>query len=275
MQEVLYVIKESIIFHPVRSLVDERAIVHPTAKIADNVEIGPWTIIGPYVEIGAGTKIGPHVVIKEYTKIGCNNQIYQYVSLGESPQHVGYKGEATRLEIGDNNIIREFSTLNRGTVQGGGVTRIGNHNFIMCYVHIAHDCQIGNNTIFVNNASLAGHVHVEDYTMIGVFVGVHQFCTVGAHSFVSHAAMVGKDVLPYIMVRGHDPVVSGVNIIGLKRRGFSEDTIRGLRRAYNIIFRQNLTVKEAIDELQLMLTECPAVELFIKGLQNSKRGVLR
>lgn len=259
----------------VTTKIDKTAIVHPSAKIADNVVIGPWTYIGPNVEIGAGTEIGPHVVIKENTKIGRANKIHQFVSLGENPQHLGYQGEETWLVIGDNNIIREFSTLNRGTMQGGGVTRIGNHNFIMCYVHIAHDCQIGNHSIFVNNASLAGHVHVEDYAMIGVFVGIHQRCVIGKHSFVSQAAMVTKDILPYLLVTGHNPVVSGLNVVGLKRRGFNEDTIRNLRRAYNIIFRQGLTVKQAIEELENMMAECQEVQLFIDGLKNSARGVVR
>lgn len=258
-----------------RGKIDNRAIIDPTANIAEDVEIGPWSIIGPHVEIGAGTKIASHVVIKKHTKIGCNNNIHQFVSLGEDPQHVGYKGEPTRLEIGDNNIIREFSTLNRGTVQGGGTTRIGNNNFIMCYVHIAHDCQIGNHTIFVNNASAAGHVHVDDYAMIGVFVGIHQYCKVGAYTFVTHAAMVSKDVLPYLLVAGQDPVVSGLNLVGLKRRGFSEETINKLRQAYNVIFRQGLTVKQALVALQAMVNDCPEVQLFIDGLQNSTRGVIR
>lgn len=256
-------------------MIDTHAIIHPTAKIAGDVEIGPWSLVGANVEIGAGTQIGPHVVIKENTKIGRNNKIYQFASLGEAPQHTGYKKEETRLEIGDNNIIREFSTLNRGTGQGGGVTRIGNNNFIMCYVHIAHDCQVGNNIIFVNNASLAGHVHVEDYAMVGVFVGVHQFCRVGAHSFISHAAMVAKDVLPYVLVSGNVPTVSGLNVVGLKRRGFASDTIRKLRDAYNVIYRRGLTVVQAIEELQCNVVDCPEIKLFIDGLQNSTRGVIR
>lgn len=255
--------------------IDNRAIIDPTAHIAKDVEIGPWSIIGANVEIGAGTKIASQVVIKENTKIGRNNNIHQFVSLGESPQHTNYKGEPTRLEIGDNNIIREFSTLNRGTMQGGGVTRVGNDNFIMCYVHIAHDCQVGNHTIFVNNASLAGHVCVDDHAMIGVFVGVHQFCKIGAHSFVTHAAMINKDVLPYLLVAGHNPTVSGLNVVGLRRRGFGEDTIRKLREAYHVIFRQGLTVKQALVELQTMVSDCPEVQLFIDGLQSSTRGVVR
>lgn len=255
--------------------IDHRAIIDPSAKIAADVTIGPWSIIGPHVEIGAGTQIGAHVVIKENTKIGRNNKILQFSSIGEAPQHINYRGEPTRLEIGDNNLIREFCTLNRGTVQGGGVTRIGNHNFIMSNVHIAHDCQVGNHIIFVNNASLSGHVRIDDYATIGGFVGVHQFCIVGAHSYISRAAMVSKDVLPYVIVIGNDVSVCGLNTVGLKRRGFTPETIRILRNAYNIIYRRGLTVKQALLELQGMVSDCPEIQLFISGLQNSTRGIIR
>lgn len=277
MQEGPHVINEetTVVRNFSKNHIDNRAIIHPTAKIAEDVSVGPWTIIGPHVEIGAGSEIGSHVIIKQHTKIGCNNKIYPYASLGEDPLHLAYKGEETWLIIGDNNVIREFSTLNRGTVPGGGATRIGNNNLIMSYVHIAHDCKIGNNTQFVNNASLAGHVHIEDYVIVGLFVGIHQYCSVGAHSFVSQAAMVTKDILPYILVAGHDPSVSGLNVVGLKRRGFNDETINHLREAYNIIFRRNLTVKEALVQLEAMLAICPEVNLFIEGLQNSKRGVIR
>jgi UDP-N-acetylglucosamine acyltransferase len=256
-------------------VIDERAIIHPSAQIAQDVEIGPWTIIGPQVEIKSGTWIGPHVVIKSHTKIGHTNRIYQFASLGEDPQHSGYRQEETWLEIGNNNIIREFCTLNRGTPQGRGVTRIGNDNFLMTYVHIAHDCQVKNHTIFVNNASLAGHVQVDDYATIGGFVGIHQFCKVGAYSFTSKAAMVVQDVLPYVLVSGNSATVCGLNTVGLKRRGFTDETIRHLRRAYNIIYRRNLTVKQAVEELQSMLDDCSEVQRFIDALQDAPRGVVR
>lgn len=277
MREVVLVIKEQVINYPIsqQHKIDERAVIHPTAKIAEDVTIGPWTIIGPYVEIGAGTTIGPHVVIKQHTKIGKQNKIHQFASLGEDPQHFGYKGEVTWLEMGDHNVVREFCTINRGTVDGGGITKIAHHNYMMSYVHIAHDCLIGNHTLFVNNASLAGHVQVDDYAMIGVFVGLHQYCKVGAYSFVSQAAMVRKDVLPYVLVVGHDPAVSGLNIVGLKRRGFSEETIRHLRHAYNIIFRSGLTVKDAIAELEPYVATCPEVQALIDGLRSSTRGIVR
>lgn len=255
-------------------MIDERAIIDPSAKIAENVTIGPWSIIGPNVEIGSGTNIGPHVVIKGSTIIGQNNRIYQYASVGEDPQHVNYKGEETLLRIGDGNVIREFCTLNRGTAQGGGVTAIGDHNFFMAYVHVAHDCTVGNHTIFVNNASLAGHVQVQDFATIGGFCGIHQFCNIGAYSFIT-AAMVGKDVPPYVIVTGNTAAVCGLNTVGLKRRGFTTETIATLRRAYNILFRQNLNVKQALLELEKIVLECPEVQLFIDSINNSNRGLVR
>lgn len=255
-------------------MIDERAIIDPSAKIESNVTIGPWSIVGPDVEIGSGTVIGPHVVIKGSTILGRNNKVYQYASLGEDPQHVNYKGEKTLLKIGDGNIIREFSTLNRGTSQGGGVTSIGDNNFLMAYVHVAHDCQVKNNTIFVNNASLAGHVTVQDYATIGAFVGIHQFCNIGAYSFIT-AAMVGKDVPPYVMVTGNTAAVCGLNIVGLKRRGFSTQTITMLRRAYNILFRKGLNVKQALCELEEMVLECPEIQLLLDSVNNSNRGLVR
>lgn len=255
-------------------MIDERAIIDPSAKIAADVTIGPWTMIGPEVEIGSGTVIGPHVVVKGYTQIGCNNKIYQYASVGEAPQHMNYKGEETLLKIGDNNIIREFCTLNRGTAQGGGITSIGNNNFLMAYVHIAHDCTVTDHTIFVNNASLAGHVTVEQHATIGGFCGIHQFCHIGAYSFIT-AAMVGKDVPPYVIVTGNTAQVCGLNTVGLKRRGFNTNTITMLRRAYNILFRQGLNVKQALIELEKMVLECPEIQLFIDSVNNSNRGLVR
>ncbi len=255
-------------------MIDERAIIHPTAKIAENVSIGPWSVIGPQVEIGSGTTIGPHVVIKGHTIIGKNNKIYQFASIGEDPQHTNYMGEETTLRIGDSNIIREFCTINRGTLQGGGVTSIGNQNFLMAYVHVAHDCKVGNDTIFVNNASVAGHVTVEDYATIGAFVGIHQFCNIGPYSFIT-AAMIGKDVPPYVIVTGNAASVCGLNTVGLKRRGFSTETITILRRAYHVLFRQGLNIKQAVEELEKMVVDCPEVQLFIDAINNSNRGLVR
>jgi UDP-N-acetylglucosamine acyltransferase len=256
-------------------VIDERAIIDPSAKIGKNVTIGPWSMIGPEVTIGDDTVIGPHVVISKWTSIGRNNKIYQFSSLGEDPQHANYQGEETRLKIGDNNLIREFCTINRATTQGGGETSIGSNNFLMAYVHIAHDCNVGNNVIFVNNASIAGHVTVADYATIGGFCGIHQFCNIGAYSFITAAAMVGKDVPPYVIVTGNTAAVCGLNVVGLKRRGFNSETLTMLRRAYTILFRQGLNVKEAVVQLEQMVLKCPEVQLFIDSINNSNRGLVR
>lgn len=252
-----------------------KPIIHPSAKIAEDVRIEPWTVIGENVEIGAGSWIGAHTVIRGPTKIGKNNKVYQFSSIGDDPQTIEHWGEKSALEIGDNNVIREYCTINRGTEQGGGVTRIGNDNLMMAYVHIGHDCQIGNNNIFVNNASLAGHVTVKNHAVVGVFVGVHQFCSIGSHSFLGHAAMITKDVLPFLMVVGSTPSIHGLNTVGLKRCGFKNETIRMLRRAYSTIFRENLTTKQALAKLEEMVVECPEIQQFIDGLNESTRGIVR
>lgn len=256
-------------------MIDKQAIIDPSARIAENVTIGPWTMIGANVEIGEGSWIGPHAVIKGRTRIGKHNKIYQFASIGEDPQDKKYAGEDTLLEIGDHNVIRECCTINRGTVQAGGVTRIGDDNLFMACVHIAHDCIIGNHVIFANHASLAGHVIVQDYAIFSGFSGVHQFCTIGAHSFLGGGTLVGKDVLPYIIAHGHEAKAFGLNTEGLKRRGFSNEVINNLRRAYKIIFRMNLTVGQAIEQLNEVLPECPEIGLMIEMLQQSSRGILR
>lgn len=255
-------------------MIDERAIVHPNAQVADSVTIGPWTKIGPNVKIGEKTEIASHVVIEGNTTIGKNNKISQFTSIGDAPQDVTYKGEATGLEIGDNNVIREYSSINRGTVQGGGMTRVGSNNFIMAYVHIAHDCHIHNNVTLVNNTALGGHVEIQDFVRLGGYVGVHQRCVIGAHSCVT-AAMIGKDIPPYVIVTGNTAYVCGLNTVGLKRRGFSTEAINGLKRAYHILFRKGLNTKNALIELEAMVKECPEVELFIEAINSSTRGILR
>ena len=255
-------------------MIHEQAIVHPSASIADDVDIGPWTIIHADVKIDSGTWIGPHVVIGERTRLGKNNKIFSFSSIGDAPQHLTETGEDTSIEIGDNNTIREYCTLNRGAL-GQGVTKIGNHNFFMAYVHIAHDCHIGNHTIFVNNASLAGHVVVEDYAYLGGFSGVHQNCTVGAHSFISGAALIPKDVLPYVLVFGNPATVYGLNKVGLKRRGFDIKTLRALDNAYKVIFCRNNTRPQSLKLLEELAVECPAIRLFIEGLTKSSRGIVR
>ena len=256
-------------------MIHQTAIIDPSARIAASVEIGPWTIIGADVEIGEGTWIGPHVVIQGPTKIGKDNKIFQFASMGEIPQDKKYNGEKTTLEIGDRNVIREFCTFNRGTVQDKSLTKIGNDNLFMAYVHIAHDCIVGNHTIFANNASLAGHVVIEDHAILGGFSGVFQACRVGAHSFASMGSMIDKDVPPFVKVSGYYAKPFGLNTIGMKRQGFAEDTVLALRRAYKTIYRKGLTVKQSIEQLELMLTDCPEVKFLIDFIHASDRGIVR
>ncbi len=253
--------------------IDKTAIIDPSAKIADNVHVGAYSIIGAEVEIGEGTWIGPHVVIKGPTKIGRNNKILQFASVGEDPQDLKYKDERTWLEMGDNNIIREFCTINRGTAQDKGVTRIGNNNLFMSYVHIAHDCVVGNHTVFANNASLAGHVVVEDHVILGGFSGVFQFCRVGAHSFIATNSVVIKDVPPYVKVSGHYAKPFGLNTVGLQRRGFGEEIVKQLRQAYKIIYRNGLTIADAINELRKL--EVPELSPLIEFIETSSAGIVR
>lgn len=256
-------------------MIHPTAIIDPKAKVAANVEIGPYSIIGAEVEIGEGTWIGPHVVIQGPTKIGKENKIFQFSSLGEMPQDLKFKGEKTFLEIGDRNAIREFCTFNRGTAQDKTTTRIGNDNLFMAYVHIAHDCIVGNHTIFANNASLAGHVTVEDHVIMGGFSGVLQFCRVGAHSFASMGSLIDKDVPPFVKVSGNHAKPFGLNTVGMKRRGFAEETMLALKRAYKTIYRKGLTLKQALLELEEMLATCPEISVFIDFIRASERGIVR
>lgn len=255
-------------------MIHEQAIVHPSARLADNVEVGPWSIIGPEVEIGEGTWVGPHVVISERTKIGKGNKLFSFSSIGDAPQHLSEDGHNTSLEMGDYNIVREYCTLNRGAL-GRGITKIGDHNFFMAYVHVAHDCQIDNHTIFVNNATVAGHVHVQDYAYLGGFSGVHQYCTIGSHSFISGAAMITKDILPYVIVYGNPAVAYGLNKVGLKRRGFDKKTLRVLDKAYKLIFHGHYTTKEVLALLEELADTCEAVRPLIEGLTHTPRGIVR
>lgn len=256
-------------------MIDNRSIIDPSATIAADVTIGPFSVIGPHVEIGSGTHIGSHVVIKQYTKIGRNNRIHSFAALGDDPQHTSYKGEVTYLEIGDDNVIREFCTIHRGTSQGRGATSVGNKNYFMNYTHIAHDCVVGNEVILANNASLAGHVHVGDYAMFGAFCGAHQHVTIGAYSFLGRTTKVGQDIPPYVLVTGFPGAPQGLNIVGLKRRGFSDRSIRTLRKAYLLVYRENLPLNEAVTALSEMVNECPEVQPFIDAIKNSKRGIAR
>lgn len=256
-------------------MIHPTVIIEPSARIAANVQIGPWTYIGADVEIGEGTWIGPHVVIKGPTKIGKDNKIYQFSSIGEIPQDKKYRGENTFLEIGDRNTIREFCTFNRGTVQDKSFTRIGDDNLFMAYVHIAHDCIVGNHTVFANAATLAGHVVIEDFTILSGFSGVFQACRMGKYSFACMGAVVDKDVPPFVKVSGYYAKPFGLNSIGMQRHGFAESTILNLRRAYKIIYRQSLTVKRALEQLNSMVKECPEVQFLIDFIQVSERGIIR
>lgn len=255
------------------TVIDETAKIHPSAKIANGVQIGPYSVIGPHVEIGEGTWIGPHVVINGPTKIGCHNKFFQFASIGEDPQDLKFKGETTYLEIGDRNTFREFCTINRGTAQDKSLTRIGNDNLFMSYVHIAHDCDVGNHTVFANNASLAGHVKVDDHAILGGFSGVFQFCRVGAHSFITTNSVVIKDVPPYVKVAGHYAKPFGLNTVGLQRRGFTEAALLEIKRAYKIIYRNGLTIANALEELKKI--SCPEVQSLAKFIEASNAGIVR
>ena len=258
-------------------MIDHRAIVAKGAKIASDVIIEPYAIIGNKVEIGEGSWVGSHAIIEGQTKIGKNNKIFQFASIGAIPQDKKYQGEETFLEIGDNNVFREFCTVHLGTTQGGGVTKIGNNNLVMNYVHIAHDCIIGNEVVFSNNASLAGHVIVGDYVIFGGFAKVAQFTRLGAYSFLVANMDIGKDILPYVIAGGSVDTAKlyGLNIIGLRRQGFSESTIQSLKNAYNVIIRNGLTAQQAILELEIMVVSCAKIQLFIDMLKQSERGILR
>jgi UDP-N-acetylglucosamine acyltransferase len=251
------------------------AIVSEQAKLAAGVVVGPWSIIGADVEIGAGTQIDSHVVIKGPTKIGTNNKIHQFNLIGEDTPDKKYQGERTWLEIGNDNVIREFCSIHRGTEQGGGITKIGNGNLFMAYVHIAHDCMVGDQTVFANYSALAGHVHVDDYATFAGYAAVHQFCRVGKYSFIAKATMVVQDVLPYVLVAGHEAKTCGLNKVGLLRHGFTRETVEQLRQAYKIILRQGLTVEQAANELEVMAADCPEVDLMLQALKQSERGITR
>jgi UDP-N-acetylglucosamine acyltransferase len=251
------------------------AIIDAKAELDSSVEVGAYSVIGAGVKVGANTKIGSHVVLKGPTTIGKNNQIFQFSSLGEAPQDKKYAVEPTALEIGDNNTIREFCTFNRGTVQDKGKTSIGNDNWIMAYVHIAHDCQIGNNTIMANNSSLAGHVDIHDYAILGGFTLIHQFCKVGAHVITAVNTVVFKDIPPYVTAAGYDAAPHGINAEGLKRRGFSPDSILNIKRAYKALYRNSLTLDEAKIELAEMQKTCKEIALLTDFLNVSTRGIVR
>lgn len=256
-------------------MIHPTALVAPGAKLAEGVSIGPYTVIGEHVEIGAGTSIGAHAVITGDTRIGAHNRIFHFVSLGEVPQDKKYANEPTRLEIGDHNVIREFCTFNTGTVQDRGVTRIGSHNWIMAYVHIAHDCVVGDQTIFANNASLAGHVEIGDWAILGGFTGVHQFCKIGAHVMTGISSVVVKDIPPYVLAAGQPAAPHGLNSEGLKRRGFSAEALSALKGAYKILYRAGNTLAEAQAKLAIEAENHPEVRVLVEFLKRAERGIIR
>lgn len=255
-------------------MIDPRAIVDPSARLADDVSVGPFSIIGAEVEIGPGTAVGPHVVINGPCRIGAGNRIHPFASLGDAPQDLKYAGEPTRLEIGDRNVIREYVTINRGTPKDRALTTVGSDNLLMAYCHIAHDCVIGDHTVFANGASLGGHVSVGDHAILGGFAMIHQFCRVGAHSFCAMGSAVAKDVLPYVLVAGHPAHPHGINARGLARRpGFTAERIQRIRRHYKLLFRSGLHLEEAVEQLAAEDdADAAALAEFIRA---SSRSILR
>jgi len=256
-------------------LIHPQALIDPGAELDDSVSVGAFSVIGAGVQIDRDTAIGAHVVIKGPTRIGTGNRIFQFASIGDEPQDMKYAGEETRLEIGDGNTIREYCTVNRGTVQGGGTTRLGNHNWIMAYVHIAHDCIVGDHTIFANGASLAGHVIIDDHAILGGFTLVHQFCRVGAHVFCSMGSVIRNDVPPYVTVSGDPAVPFGINAEGLRRRNFDQERIQAIRRGYRLVFRSGLRTAEAVKKLREIEGQCREVDQLAEFLITSKRGIVR
>jgi UDP-N-acetylglucosamine acyltransferase len=256
-------------------MIDSRAIIDPSAKLAADVSVGPWSIVGPEVEIGPGTRIESHVVVRGPTVIGRDNHIYQFSSIGEATPDLKYRNEPTRLIIGDNNVIRENVTIHRGTVQDRAETIIGDNNLLMAYVHVGHDSVIGNHTILVNNTALAGHVHIGDWAILSGYTLVHQFCKIGTHSFSGMGTGIGKDVPAYVTVSGAPAEVKTINTEGLRRRGFSADAISQLRRAFKILYRQGLTIDTALQRLELMLGETPEIQVLIDSIRASERGIVR
>jgi UDP-N-acetylglucosamine acyltransferase len=257
------------------SRIHATAIVDPQAAIDEDVSIGPYCVIGAGVSIGAGSTIGPHCVIEGPTSLGRNNRVWQFCSLGAAPQDKKYAGEPTRLDIGDNNTIREFCTFNRGTAQDAGVTRVGNDNWIMAYVHLAHDCQVGDRTIFANNAQLAGHVQVGDWAILGGFTVVHQFVRIGAHSMSAMGAILFKDLPPYVTCSGAPAAPHGINTEGMKRRAFSAEQIENVRRAYKTLYKNGLLLEEARRELAALADTQPEILQLSEFVAASTRGIMR
>jgi UDP-N-acetylglucosamine acyltransferase len=256
-------------------MIHPTAIISPGAELDDNVSIGAYSIVGENVKIGSGTNVGSHVVIEGWTEIGHDNQIFQFSSIGANPQDLKYAGEETHLKIGDRNRIREFTTLNRGTADGGALTSVGNDNLFMAYSHVAHDCIIHDQAILANGATLAGHVEVESAAILGGLCAVHQFCRVGCHTMISGGAMIAQDIPPYTVAQGDRAKTIGLNLIGLKRRGFSEDSIKGLKKAFRIIFRSGLRLEEALNIASEQVDSTPELDHFLAFIKESQRGIAR
>lgn len=256
-------------------MIHETAIVHPSAKLAEDVQIGPYSWIGPDVVIDSGNVIESHVVIKGPTTIGKNNRFFQFGSIGEECQDKKYAGEPTRLLIGDNNVFRECVTVHRGTIQDKGITQIGSNNLLMAYVHVAHDCMVGDNVILANNTNLAGHVHVGDYAILGGMTAVHQFCHIGSHAFSGGGSVILRDVPPYVMLSGSDSTPKGINSEGLKRRGFTPESITQIKRAYKVLYRSGNRAEEAVEKLNAMAIDAPEVKIMADFVASSSRGIIR
>ncbi len=256
-------------------MIDPRAAIDPAAELDEGVRVGPFTVIGAGVRIGAGTEIGPHAVLKGRTTIGRDNRIFQFASVGEDPQDKKYAGEDTALEIGDRNVIREFATVHRGTVQDHGVTRLGNDNLLMAYTHVAHDCQIGDHVIMANAASLGGHVRVDDWAILGGFTIVHQFCRIGAHSFAGMGSAITKDVPPYVLSGGNPTKPRGINSEGLQRRGYDAESIAAIKRAYRKIYLGGAPLVDATRDIRAMSADFDALVLLADFLEQDGRSILR
>jgi UDP-N-acetylglucosamine acyltransferase len=256
-------------------MIHPTAIIDPKADIDSNVDVGPHSIVGANVKIGSGTVIGPHVVIQPYVEIGPDCHIFQYASIGAIPQALKFEGEETYVKIGRGTVIREFVTVNRGTGFGGGITEVGEENFLMAYVHIAHDCKTGRKAILANNATLAGHIVIEDFVTVGGLVAIHQFVRIGNYAYIGGKSAVVKDIPPYVIAAGDRAKLHGLNSVGLKRHGFSQETLSSLKKAYRIIFRIGLTLNEAIERVKAEVGQVPEVNDLIRFIKSSKRGITR
>ncbi len=256
-------------------MIDSRAVIDPRAELDEGVSVAPFAVIGAEVRIGKGSWIGPHAVLRGPTSIGRDNRIFQFASVGEDPQDMKYGGEPTRLEMGDGNTVREYATIHRGTVQDGGVTHIGHHNLLMAYTHVAHDCRLGDHVILANAASLGGHVHVEDWAILGGFTIVHQFCSIGAHAFCAMGSVVAKAIPPFVMVDGHPATARGVNLEGLRRRGFPDAEIQHIKQAFRLLNRRGLTLEQALAELDILAAASPSVRLMTEFIGARRRSILR